>query len=147
MHSFVLSQCAAKTATHKKSELISSLDNLPQYSHVVNILLAGISEASKCILKQLDLSDYFAALQHHNGLVEIFGFEYGLTTSDYSYNIQSGNGGGVITLRSMSEALEDEPPFIYGGSQTDFDNDFLDVDFTILGDFNEDFNDDFNNQG
>jgi len=121
-------------------------DNQPQYSHNVNIVITGVSEATKCLLKQLDLADYFAALQYYDGTVEIFGFEYGLSTSDYGYNPQGGGGGSIIGLKSLSDSLEDEPPFVYGGSPLDFDNNFSDVDFEPKGDFNDDFNDDFNNQ-
>jgi hypothetical protein len=124
----------------------SSTDGIPQYAHTVNILLSGVSEDVKCLLKQLDYGDYIAALQYYDGTVEIFGFEFGLSTSNYSYNPQNSDGGGVISLKSLSEAPEDEPPFVYFGASTDFDNNFQDIIFNPDGDFNDDFNDDFNNQ-
>jgi hypothetical protein len=124
----------------------TDIDNIPQYQHTVNIVLTGISEAVKCLFKQLDYGDYFAALQTYDGTVEIFGFEYGLTTAGYGYDPMNSGGGGIIKLTSMSDALEDEPPFLYGGDPADFDTDFADVVYNPAGDFNDDFNDDFNNQ-
>lgn len=124
----------------------SSVDGIPQYSHTVNIIVSGIGENTKCVLKQLDSGDYFAALQYKDGRVEIFGFRYGLQTVNYSYNPQNNDGGGVISLRSLTESLEDDPPYIYNGDTSDFDNNFKDVVFNPDGDFNDDFNTDFNNQ-
>lgn len=124
----------------------SSVEGNPQYTHIVNILMKGVQESEKCLMRQLDKSDYFAAVQFKDGTVEIYGFEYGLTTSNYSYNPHNNSGGGVISLRSLNESLEDEPPFVYGGDPLDFDNDFEDVVYNPDGDFNDDFNDDFNNQ-
>lgn len=124
----------------------TEVENIPQYQHSVNIVLTGISEAVKCIMKQLDYGDYFAALQTYDGTVEIFGFEYGMTTAGYGYDPMNNGGGGVIKLVSVSDSLEDEPPFLYGGDPADFDNNFSDVIYNPAGDFNDDFNDDFNNQ-
>lgn len=123
----------------------SQVEGIPQYSHTVNILASGVSEAVKCILKQLDSSDYFAALQYRDGKIEIYGFDYGLTTTNYSYNPQNNDGGGILSLRSLPESLEDEPPYMYDGNPEDFDNNFEDVIFNPSGDFNDDFNDDFDN--
>lgn len=124
----------------------TEVENIPQYTHSVNIVVSGISEDVKCILKQLDYGDYFAALQAYNGTVEIFGFEYGLTTAGYGYDIQNNGGSTIIKLTSVNDSLEDEPPFLYGGNPEDFDTDFADVVYDPDGDFNDDFNDDFNNQ-
>lgn len=124
----------------------SDKDNIPQYSHAINIVLAGVTEEIKCIIKQLDQGDYFAAVQYYDGTIEIYGFEYGLSSADYGYDPQNSGGGGVIKLQSLSDALEDEPPFIYGGNPEDFDNNFTDIVYNPNGDFNDDFNDDFNNQ-
>lgn len=125
----------------------TEVENIPQYRHSVNIVIAGVTEAIKCLLKQLDYGDYFAAVQYYDGTVEIYGFESGLTTSSYGFDPQNSSGGGVIKLISMADALEDEPPFVYGGDAADFDNNFEDIVFVEQGDFNDDFNEDFNNQG
>src|SRR5690606_27400965 len=80
----------------------TTTEGFPQYSHAVNIVLFGVDEATKCLLKQLDNGDYFAALQFLDGTVEIFGFEYGLTTSNYSYDPQNLGGGAILKLNSLS---------------------------------------------
>ena len=125
------------------------VNGIAQYSHSVNIILVGVEEDTKCLLKQLDGGDYFAALQYYDGTVEIFGFEYGLTTSNYSYDPANLSGGAIIKLNSLVDSLEDEPPFVYrtqtpGLETTDFDNNFVGVILDINGDFNDDFNFDFN---
>jgi hypothetical protein len=123
-----------------------SLQNgIPQYKHAVTIVVLGVNEMTKCTLKQLDYADYFVALQLYNGIVEIFGFEYGLTTDNYSYDSQNAQGGAILKLVSQNDALEDELPFIYSGGKYDFDNLFQDVPFRILGDFNNDFSNSFSN--
>lgn len=123
----------------------STTNNIPQYLHSVTINILGVDQKTKCTLKQLDNADYFVALQLYDGTVEIYGFEYGMTTSNYTYDSQNANGGAIIRLVSLSEALEDELPFIYGGDSKDFDKLFKDIEFIPHGDFNDDFNNDFNN--
>jgi len=91
-------------------------------------------------LKQLDFADYFCALQLYDGTVEIFGFEFGMTTAGYTYDAQNSGGGAIIKLISLQDALEDELPFSDEGGANDFDNLFADVIFVPHGDFNDDFN-------
>lgn len=126
------------------------VENIPQYSHSVNIVVLGVTEDIKCLLTQLDYSDYFAVAQHYDGTVEVFGFDFGLSTNNYSYDPQNTSGGAVIRLASLSDALEDNPPYVYRSTEgteiEDFNNNFQDVIFDINGDFNSDFNNDFNNQ-
>lgn len=123
----------------------SVVENIPQYNHSVTVAILGVNQAVKCLLKQLDNADYFAALQMYNGTIEIYGFEFGLTTNNYTFDPQNSDGGALIRLNSSSEALEDEVPYIYGGDPEDFDNLFLNLPFVPHGDFNDDFNNDFNN--
>lgn len=126
------------------------VENLPQYSHAVNIVIYGVTEEIKCLLTQLDLSDYFAAGRYYDNTIEVFGFDYGLTTNNYVYDPHNMAGGCVIKLSTQNDALEDNPPYIYknqnGTEVADFENAFEDVTFELFGDFNDDFNDDFNNQ-
>ncbi len=124
------------------------VNGIAQYSHSVNIVLVGVDEDVKCIMKQLDSGDYLAALQYYDGTIEIFGFEFGLTTSNYTYDPANLSGGAIIKLNSMPDSLEDEPPFVYktqtpDAEITDFDNNFVDVIYDVNGDFNDDFNFDF----
>lgn len=124
----------------------SEIENKPQYSHTVNIVVKGFDEELMNILKQLDNGDVFAGLRFSDGSVKIFGFDYGLSTSSYGYDPHNNEGGGVITLKSESDALEDEPPYTYFGDSKDFDNDFGGITFNPNGEFNNDFNADFNNK-
>lgn len=123
----------------------SVVQGIPQYLHSVTILVLGVSQSVKCVLKQLDYADYFVALQLYDGTVEIYGFEFGMSTDNYTYDPMNSEGGAIIKLKSLNDALEDELPFIYEGDPADFDNLFADVVFTPHGDFNDDFNNDFNN--
>lgn len=125
---------------------------IPQYLHIVNLAVLGVSEESRCVLSQMDYGDYFAALQYGDGTIEIYGFEYGLSSTDYTYDPANTGGGALIKLSNLEDSLEDALPFFYrsstpGGEVTDFDNAFAENEFNVLGDFNDDFNDDFNNQG
>lgn len=128
----------------------SVVESIPQYNHSVSVVLAGVNEPTKCLLSQLDYSDYFAALQYYDNTIEIFGFEFGLTSQNYNYDPHNSGGAVVIRLSSLNDALEDNLPFVYRSTQgtevEDFDNNFEDVIFDINGDFNSDFNNDFNNQ-
>lgn len=126
-------------------------EGIPQYMHNVTIIVSGVDEATKCLLRQLDYADYFAALQFYDGTVEIFGFEYGLSTNSYTYDAMNGGGGSVIQLKSLSDSLENYHPFVYkssidGNEIVDFDNNFENIPFFENGDFNNDFNNDFDNE-
>lgn len=127
--------------TFEKSEN----NKIPQYKHSVTVPIVGTSQVIKCLLKQIDNSDYFAALKLKDGTVEIYGFEFGLSNDDYTYDPQNADGGSILKLTSNNDALEDEMPFIYLGNSIDFDNLFLDLPFVPNGDFNDDFSNDFNN--
>lgn len=131
-------------------------DGINLYTHKVQVPVVGVSEVIKVLLKQLDHSDCFAAIQFKSGEVEIYGFNYGLRTDDYDYQAQSSYGGAPINMSSRYE--EYDPPYIYypvsfigtGGptpeeqAVIDFDNLFSEIDEVINGDFNDDFNNDFN---
>lgn len=124
----------------------STLNGTPQYRHSIQIPLTGMDEELMCFLKELDNGDYFGAVQFGNQII-ILGYDYGLSTNDYSFDPQNSFGGGLITLTSNDDYLEDEPPFIYksqnGTEIEDFDNNFEDIEFDPSGDFNDDFNNDF----
>lgn len=121
-------------------------ENIPQYKHSVNIPIFGVQEATKCILNQLDLANYFAVLQTYDNLIEVFGFDNGLILDNFDFNIQN-SGGNILTLTSNDDSFEDFMPLVYfnttGTEVTDFDNNFEDVPELPSGDFNDDFNDDF----
>lgn len=123
-------------------------DYIPQYIHEVQLPIFGVKESTKVILKSLDESEYFAAVQYRDGTVEIFGFDNGLKTDSYDFEPQGNGGGSIIELISSENGMEDDPPYVYVpiGDNTateDFDNLFEDIDDILLGSFNDDFNDDF----
>ena len=101
----------------------------PQYVHNVQVLATGISEQIKCIVDSLDKGSFIAALQLKDGTVEIYGAENGLSTGDYSNNIQEGGGGAPILLSSLENSPENNLPLVYksaspGGEGADFDSAF-----------------------
>lgn len=100
-----------------------------EYSHMVNILLAGISSVVKCTLDKLDRGRYIVAAQLGDGQVELFGYENGLTTGDYTWDIVEGGGGTVIPMQSKEGEEETMQPLLYksalpGGEGADFNEQF-----------------------
>lgn len=96
-----------------------------QYIHTVQTLIAGVSEEVKCILEALDKGSYVIALQIGE-VIEIYGMEAGLSTGDYTLDIQEGGGGVAIPLASREDAPESRLPLIYksatlNGEIADFD--------------------------
>ena len=103
-----------------------------QYIHNVQVLVTGISEQIKCIVDSLDKGSFIAALQLKDGTVEIYGAENGLSTGDYTYNIQEGGGGAPILLSSLEIAPENNLPLVYksstpDGEGADFDSAFANL--------------------
>lgn len=101
----------------------------PEYKHNVQILMAGISEETKCILDALDRGSFLVAMQAKDGTVEIYGAQSGLSSDDYTYNIQENGGGTQIVLTSMDDSPEGLLPLVYksgtpGNEAVDFDDAF-----------------------
>lgn len=101
----------------------------PQYVHNASILIAGASEEAKCILDSLDKGSFVIAYQYTDGTVEIYGMENGVTSGDYTYDVQGGGGGTAIVLSSLEDAPERYLPLIYlsntpGSEGADFDTAF-----------------------
>lgn len=123
----------------------STVENIPQYKHSIQLPIFGVSEENRCILDQLDNAEYFGVIQYYDGTVEVYGFANGLITVDYNYDPANNGGGGVITLESTVD--EDDMPYIYfngtGTEGEDFDNNFENVGDLPEGDYNDDFNDDY----
>lgn len=97
-----------------------------QYTHNANMLIVGVDEETKCILDSLDKGDYIVAYQFTDGTVEIYGMEEGLSTGDYTYDVQGGGGGTLVVMSSRESSPERYLPLIYKstvpGSETeDFD--------------------------
>lgn len=100
-----------------------------QYIHNAQILVVGSTEEAKCILDSLSKGKYVVVYQFTDGTVEIYGFENGLTTGDFTYDVQEGGGGTAIVLSSLETAPENYVPLVYkssveGGETADFDSNF-----------------------
>lgn len=101
----------------------------PQYIHNASVLLAGVSEEVSCILDSLDKGQFVAVYQLTDGTVQVLGIESGLTTGDYTYDVQGGGGGTAIILSSLEDAPERYLPLVYvseteGQETADFDDAF-----------------------
>lgn len=101
----------------------------PQYVHNAQVLVTGVEEETQALLDALDKGSFVAALQLKDGTVVIYGMENGLTTGDYSYNVQEGGGGTPIMLSSLEDAPERYLPLVYvsgtpGNENVDFDDAF-----------------------
>jgi len=122
----------------------SNSKGIPYYDHKMQIAVVGTNEYVKTLLKQVDNSNYFGAIQFKNGDIEIYGFENGLKSDGYDYQAQGGIGGAPINLSSVIS--EYEPPYLYkgtGNDTDDFNNLFGNIPSVLNGDFNNDYNDDF----
>ena len=117
-----------------------------EYEHRLQIVMFGADEATKCLLRGLDFGNYFGAVQIGK-VVEIYGFEYGLTTDDYDWNITEMGGAVIINLISRQTALENSPPLVYfsnrGTAIEDFNNLFQNIPDLDFADYNDDYNNDF----
>ena len=103
-----------------------------QYLHTVQILIAGVTKEIKCILDKLDRGRYVVAAQLADGTVEIYGFQNGLTTGDYTYDLVEGGGGAKIPLQSKDTEQETLLPLIYkpavpGSENADFNEQFSQI--------------------
>lgn len=74
-------------------------DSLPRYTHALQFAIYDVSERSKWLLQTLSKADYFACVQHKSGVVEVYGFEFGLAPDGYTYD--AGDGGAIIKLSSI----------------------------------------------
>ena len=108
----------------------SKTDNgFVQYLHQVQFIMLGASAEAKCQLDKLDHGRYALALQLTDGTVEIYGWENGLSTADYTYDIAEGGGGSLIVLQSDENAQESMLPLVYkpqtgGDANADFNEQF-----------------------
>ena len=101
----------------------------PQYKHNAQLLIVGSTEEAKCILDSLSKGKYVVVYQFTDGTVEVYGFENGLTTGDFTYDVQEGGGGTAIVLSSLDIAPENYVPLVYqstppGSENADFDSNF-----------------------
>lgn len=108
----------------------SKTDNgFVQYLHQVQFMMLGASAEAKCQLDKLDHGRFVVALQLTDGTVEIYGWENGLSTADYTYDITEGGGGSILVLQSDENAQESMLPLVYkpqtaGDANADFNEQF-----------------------
>lgn len=114
---------ASYSGTYAKS---TSDLGFTQYQHIVNMLVTGFDESSKCVLEGLDKNAYVVALQIDQ-TIEIYGVENGLTTGDYTADLQANGGAIPITMTSLETTPEPSKPLVYksntpGSEVEDFDD-------------------------
>lgn len=98
-----------------------------EYIHRVQVLAMGADKETKCKLDALDHGKYVVGLQSTDGTVEIYGYENGISTGDYTYDITEGGGGGIIPLQTKETQAESMLPLAYkpqdgGDAVADFDS-------------------------
>jgi hypothetical protein len=136
-------------ATEKGASIVgvskkTDWDLIPEYQHSVSIIVRSNDEASKVALRQLDVSNVFVALLDYSGGVEVFGFEYGMSSAAYEFNLH--DGGVKLDLTSRDGGFENENPFLYFSKTNaieDFNNEFANIASVLNPDYNDDYNDDF----
>lgn len=96
-----------------------------QYAHKVNYTVLSTSQSIKAILNSFDKGKYVVALQLLNGDVEIYGFENGLSSADYTYDIQGTGGATVLVLESKENEFESTLPLHFKSADPNADFDSL----------------------
>ena len=107
----------------------ADVTGLPQYLHLVQILAIGIKSEIKCLLDKLGRGKFVVAAQLADGTVEIYGWENGLSTGDYTIDMAGGGGASVVPLQSKDTEQESMLPLIYkpqtgGNANADFNEQF-----------------------
>ncbi|CAM3233474.1 hypothetical protein [Empedobacter stercoris] len=101
---------------------------LTQYNHIANMLIFGADETSKGVLESLDKGRMIAVLKIGD-IIEVYGIDNGLSTADYTLDIQGGAGASAIQLSSGEGFEESNLPLVYtagegGDPLADFDAGF-----------------------
>lgn len=99
------------------------------FLHHLNMLVASATEEQKCVLDAILKGKFVAAVQLMNGVVEIYGLQYGLFADDVTIDGQTNAGATPIILSSREGGEENTLPLVYkpqqGGDATaDFDANF-----------------------
>lgn len=97
-------------------------DSIPRYTHALQFAIYDVSERSKWLLQTLSKADYFACVLHKSGVVEVYGFEFGLAPDGYTYD--AGDGGAIIKLSSIENEFSlplNYKSAITNGEQIDFE--------------------------
>ncbi|MBT0552516.1 hypothetical protein D1Z97_03300 [Riemerella anatipestifer] len=106
----------------------STTDNgFVEYLHQLQLLIIGASKEVKCKLDKLDHGRFVGVTLLSDGTYEVYGWENGISTGDYTYDIVEGGGGSIIPLQSDEKAKETMLPLVYkpassGNADADFDS-------------------------
>lgn len=117
-------------STIKGSYDKSTADNgFVEYLHKAQALVIGSDEATKCTIDKLDHGLYVIALQTKDGNVELYGWENGVSSGDYTWDIVDGGGGTIIPFQNKEAEKESMLPLIYkaqtgGDANADFNSQF-----------------------
>jgi len=104
-------------------------DELPRFTHSLQFAIYDVTERTKWLLMTLSKADYFATVLHKSGVVEVYGFEFGMKTDGYTFD--AGDGGAIIKLSSIENEFHlplNYDSLIDGGETIDFENKFRDAD-------------------
>lgn len=99
------------------------------FLHHLNMLAASATEEQKCVLDAILKGKFVAAVQLMNGVVEIYGLQYGLFADDVTIDGQTNAGATPIILSSREGGEENYLPLVYqpqdgGSAEADFDSNF-----------------------
>lgn len=100
-----------------------------EYLHKAQGLIKGADEETMCIIDKLDHGLYVIALQTKADTVFIYGWENGLSTGDYTWDITAGGGGTVLPFQNKEAEKESMLPLVYkpqtgGDANADFNSQF-----------------------
>lgn len=98
-----------------------------QYLHKTNLILQTADVEGKLSQHELDNGSFLVALQLTNNTVEIYGMEFGMSTADYTLDLQANGGVNTVVLQSFENSQENYLPLIYqseveGSENADFDS-------------------------
>lgn len=117
------------TSVFGTADYDNSEQGYPTFIHNLNMLVASATEAQKCILDAILKGSFVAAAQLYNGVVEIYGLQYGLYAQAVTIDGQTNAGATPIILSSIEGSEENFLPLVYkpqvgGDAIADFDDNF-----------------------
>lgn len=100
-----------------------------EYLHKAQALIVGSDEDTKCTVDKIDHGLFVIALQTKDGNIELYGWENGLSSGEYTWDIVEGGGGTVIPFQNKEKEKETMLPLIYkpqtgGDANADFNSQF-----------------------
>lgn len=116
-------------AIYGTADMATNEQGYTTFLHHLNMLAASGDEAQKCVLDSILKGKFVAAVQLMNGVVEIYGLQYGLFADDVTIDGQTNAGATPIILSSREGGEENYLPLVYqpqdgGSAEADFDSNF-----------------------